>query len=106
MVTTGLSHVDSASSTVSNSENSPAVIASYFPDTLEELKIQRSHRFFRYNGTERVSGLKCFMFGKYVANQRLESYKGLLRRQRCTGGFHFSRILLISTFRYNKSCTH
>jgi hypothetical protein len=46
------------------------------------------------------------MHGKSVANQRLESWQGLLRKQGCTGGYHFSRILLISKFRYNKSCTY
>ncbi|KAL4241014.1 hypothetical protein ACF0H5_001793 [Mactra antiquata] len=82
---------------ISNSNNSPSVIATYYLDTLKELgfapRLLRCDRgtensrlallqpYFRYNGTDSVAGVKSFMYGKSVSNQRIESWWGLLRRQ-------------------------
>lgn len=37
--------------------------------------------FFRYNHTDSMSGLKSFIYGRSVSNQRIEAWWGTLRRQ-------------------------
>ena len=82
---------------VANTNNSSTVIAKYYLDALRHLgicpRLLRSDRgtenvklsvlqpFFRVNDTDRMAGLRSFMYGKSVSNQRIESWWGILRRQ-------------------------
>ena len=77
---------------VSNSNNSSGVIAKYYLDALANLGVcprplRCDHRtenaklsvlqpFFRYNDTDSFSGMKSFMYGNSVSNQRIESWWG------------------------------
>lgn len=74
---------------VSNTNNASDVIAKYYLDVLKDLgvaprllrcdcgtenaKLSVLQPFFRYNDADSMSGLKSFMYGKSVANQRIES---------------------------------
>ena len=77
---------------VSNSNNSSGVIAKYYLDALTNLgvcprplrcdrrtdnaKLSVLQPFFRYNDTDNFSGMKSFMYGNSVSNQRIESWWG------------------------------
>ena len=66
---------------VSNSNNSSGVIAKYYLDALanrcdrrtENAKLSVLQLFFRYNDTDSFSGMKSFMYGNSVSDQRIES---------------------------------
>ena len=76
----------------SNSNNSSGVIAKYYLDALanlgvcprplccdrrtENAKLSVLQLFFRYYDTDRFSGMKSFMYGNSVSNQRIESWWG------------------------------
>ena len=72
---------------VSNSNNPSGVIAKYSLDSLanlgvcprplrENAKLSVLQPFFRYNDTDSFSGMKSFMYGNSVSNQRIESWWG------------------------------
>ena len=81
---------------VGPSNNDPSVIAQYFVDTIRQIggtaKIIRGdggtenvyvaavQRFFRRDGDDSWAGDKSFLYGKSVANQRIEAWWGILRR--------------------------
>ena len=81
---------------VGPSNNDPPVIAQYFVDTIRQIggtaKIIRGdggtenvyvaavQRFFRRDGDDSWAGDKSFLYGKSVANQRIEAWWGILRR--------------------------
>ena len=82
---------------VAQSNNNPAVIAMYYLEALKTLGIAPRllrcdhgtenstlsllQPFFRYNATDSVSGLRSFIYGKSVSNQRIEAWWGTMRRQ-------------------------
>ena len=47
----------------------------------ENAKLAQLQPLFRYNDMDSMSGIRSFMYGKSVSNQRIESWWGILRRQ-------------------------
>ena len=48
----------------------------------ENGKLAQLQPLFKYNDMDSMSGIRSFMYGKSVSNQRIESRWGILRRQR------------------------
>jgi hypothetical protein len=64
------------------SNNNPAVIAKYFVDCVQS--VAAIQRFFRDDSHDSFAGYKSFMYGRSVANQRIEAWWSQLRRK-CAG---------------------
>ena len=79
--------------------NHPQVTALYFARTVSQLKIvpcllrcdrgtenvhlEKMQKFWRRNGTDMFAGVNSFLYGRSTANQRIEAFWAVLRRQ-CT----------------------
>ena len=84
---------------VGTTNNDSRVVAKYFLDCVkqiggmpsivradygtENVKIAGVQRFLRRHGSDSFAGTKCFMYGRSVSNQRIESWWSLLRKS-CT----------------------
>lgn len=82
--------------------NNPQVTALYFARAVEEVKkipcivrcdrgtenvhIERIQKFWRRSGTDMFAGNNSFVYGRSTANQRIESWWAMLRRQ-CTNSW-------------------
>lgn len=85
--------------TVGVTNNNPQVTALHFARTVKQLQtlpcvvrcdrgtenvhIEKCQKIWRRNSGDEFSGMKSFLYGKSTANQRIESWWAMLRRQ-CT----------------------
>ena len=81
---------------VGSTNNDPAVVARYYLNSVrqiagtpriirgdggsENFRVAAIQRFFRRDDTDSHSGIKSFLFGKSVSNQRIEAWWSMLRR--------------------------